>query len=50
MIEENMVSLKKDELDKMVSELKSHYAYNEFFVDPEKKFPKLLDKVIVFIC
>jgi hypothetical protein len=49
MIEENVVSLKKDELDKMVNELKSHYAYNEFFVDPDKNFTKLLDKIIVII-
>jgi hypothetical protein len=47
MIEEKNVKLKQDELNKIVTELKSHYAYNEFFVDPDKKFTLLLDKIIV---
>ena len=49
MDEEKQLKLKKDELNKIVNELRSHYVYNEFFVDPEKNFVLLLEKIIVNI-
>lgn len=38
---------KKDEIYKMTSELKSHYFLDSYFVDPDKTFVKLLEKIIV---
>ena len=46
MIEETTIS-KKEEIIKITDELKSHYYKNEFFVDPEKKFVSLLQKITV---
>jgi len=43
------IKYKKNEIDKITSELKSHYYMDEFFVDPDKKFVSLLDKIIVNI-
>jgi hypothetical protein len=44
---EEVIKLKKDEINKITNELKSHYYVEEFFVDPEKKFMGLLEKIIV---
>jgi hypothetical protein len=44
---EEAIKFKKDEISKITNELKSHYLVDEFFVDPEKKFMKLLEKIIV---
>ncbi len=40
---------KKEEIDRITNELKSHYLIDEFFVDPDKKFLNLLSKIIVKI-
>ena len=45
--EHQTIKLKQDELNRITNELKSHYVYNEFFVDPDKKFTSLLEKIIV---
>ena len=37
---------KKHHIEKIVKELKSHY-FGDFFVDPDKKFISLLDKLTV---
>jgi hypothetical protein len=44
---EEAIKFKKDEISKITNELKSHYLVDEFFVDPDKKFMKLLEKIIV---
>jgi hypothetical protein len=41
------INLKKQEINEITNELKSHYLIDEFFVDPDKKFLKLLSKIIV---
>ena len=41
------IKMKKDEISKITNELKSHIYVEEFFVDPEKKFMSLLEKIIV---
>jgi hypothetical protein len=41
------IKQKKDEINRITNELKSHYLIDEFFVDPDKKFLKLLSKIIV---
>ncbi len=38
---------KKDEIKKITDELKAHYYKNEFFVDPDKKFLSLIQKITV---
>jgi hypothetical protein len=43
------MKLNKDEIYKITNELKSHYYMEEFFVDPDKKFIGLLEKIIVNI-
>lgn len=43
-----ILKLKKDELDYLTNQLKSHYFLEEFFVDPDQKFLKLLERVIHF--
>jgi len=40
---------KKDEISKITTDLKSHYLIEEFFVDPDKKFFTLLERIIVKI-
>jgi hypothetical protein len=45
----NDMKLNKDEIYKITNELKSHYYMEEFFVDPDKKFIGLLEKIIVNI-
>ena len=42
------LKLKKEEINQITNELKSHYLIDEFFVDPDKKFLNLLSKIIVF--
>jgi hypothetical protein len=44
---EQEIQLKKDFITTLANELKSHYYIDEFFVDPEKKFIGLLEKIIV---
>jgi hypothetical protein len=44
---EDEIKLKKDFITNIANELKSHYYIDEFFVDPEKKFISLLEKIIV---
>lgn len=39
---------KRHILEKLTEELKSHYYLDEFFVDPDKKFLKLLEQLINF--
>lgn len=46
MLDENTFS-KKDEIIKITDELKAHYYKNEFFVDPDKKFLSLMQKITV---
>jgi len=41
------IKFKKDEINKITNQLKSHYLIDEFFVDPDKKFMDLLSKIIV---
>lgn len=41
------IKLKKEKISEITNELKSHYLLEEFFVDPDKKFFQLLDKIIV---
>jgi hypothetical protein len=43
------IKLKQEEISNITKELKNHYYFGEFFVDPDKKFTNLLDKVIVNI-
>ena len=38
---------KRDQIDQITNELKSHFLIDEFFVDPDKKFLNLLSKIIV---
>ena len=38
---------KKEEITKITDELKSHYYKNEFFVDPDKKFLNLIQRITV---
>jgi pyridoxine 5'-phosphate synthase PdxJ len=38
---------KKDEIKNITEELKSHYYKNEFFVDPDKKFMNLIQRITV---
>jgi len=47
MLDNKDVKNSVEEITKMSKELKSHYFKNEFFVDPDKKFEKLLEKLIV---
>ena len=44
---EEELKLKKDVISDITKQLKSHYYIDEFFVDPEKKFINLLEKIIV---
>jgi hypothetical protein len=44
---EETLKMKKELIMDMTYQLKSHYYDEEFFVDPEKKFLGLLDKIIV---
>jgi len=46
MIEDKNLS-KKEEIINITNELKSHYYKNEFFVDPDKKFISLIQKITV---
>jgi hypothetical protein len=46
MIEDKNIS-KKDEIMTITNELKSHYYKNDFFVDPDKKFINLMQKITV---
>ncbi len=46
-MDEEAMKMKKDEINKITNELRSHYYLEEFFVDPEKKFMGLLEKIIV---
>jgi hypothetical protein len=46
MIEETL-KMKKELIMDMTNQLRSHYYDDEFFVDPERKFLGLLDKIIV---
>ncbi len=41
------MKMKKELILEITNQLKSHYYEDEFFVDPEKKFLSLLDKIIV---
>jgi hypothetical protein len=47
MMSNDEIKLKQDEICKLTNELKSHYFLDVFFVDPEKTFLKLLEKIIV---
>lgn len=47
MLKEEEIKFKKEEINIITNELKSHYFLEEFFVDPDKKFAKLLEKIIV---
>ena len=38
---------KKGEISNITKELKSHYYKDEFFVDPDKKFLNLIQKITV---
>jgi hypothetical protein len=38
---------KKEEIENITKELKSHYYKNEFFVDPDNKFINLIQKITV---
>ena len=40
--------LKKTQIDTMAKELREHFVYNEFFVDPNKNFLRKLENVIKF--
>ena len=40
--------LKKDEILEITNELKSHIYKEDFFVDPDKKFISLLERITVF--
>jgi hypothetical protein len=44
---EEELRLKKEEISIFAKELKTHYYFNEFFVDPDQKFVGLLEKIIV---
>ncbi len=44
---EEEIKSKQDEINKITNDLKSHYLLEEFFVDPDKKFVHLLEKIIV---
>ena len=44
---EEKIKLTQMQIQKITKELKSHYYLDEFFVDPEKKFINLLEKIIV---
>lgn len=46
MIEDNTFS-KRDLIMNITNELKAHYYKNEFFVDPDKKFLSLMQKITV---
>jgi len=48
MLDETTFS-KKDEIITITNELKAHYYKNEFFVDPDKKFLSLMQKITVRI-
>jgi hypothetical protein len=39
---------KKEVINEITHQLKSHY-YEDFFIDPDKKFISLLEKIIVNI-
>jgi hypothetical protein len=45
-MQEEELKCKKEQITLLTKELKSHY-FEEFFVDPDKKFTNLLDKIIV---
>jgi hypothetical protein len=40
---------KKQEIKNITEELRSHYYKNEFFVDPDKKFINLIQRITVSI-
>jgi hypothetical protein len=44
---EEKIKLTQMQIQNITKELKSHYYLDEFFVDPEKKFINLLEKIIV---
>ena len=44
---EDKIKLTQLQIQNITKELKSHYYQDEFFVDPEKKFINLLEKIIV---
>jgi hypothetical protein len=44
---EDELRLKKEVITNLTNELKQHYYIDEFFVDPEKKFVGLLERIIV---
>jgi hypothetical protein len=46
---EEITFSKKDEIMKITDELRAHYYKNEFFVDPDKKFLSLIQKITVKI-
>jgi len=44
---EEKIKLTQMQIQNITKELKSHYYLDEFFVDPDKKFINLLEKIIV---
>ncbi len=44
---EEEVKFKRQQIQRLTTELKSHYYHDNFFVDPDKKFIKLLQEIIV---
>jgi len=48
MLEEKAIKSTVSEITGMSEQLKTHYFNNEFFVDPDKKFTNLLEKLIVY--
>jgi hypothetical protein len=47
-MEEDLMKFKQIQIDTIAKELRTHYVYNEFFVDPNKNFLKKLETVIKF--
>jgi hypothetical protein len=48
-MDEEKIKLTQLQIQNLTKELKSHYFLEEFFVDPDKKFISLLEKIIVNI-
>lgn len=46
-MDQNVIKTKNEELSLIAKELKKHFYVGEFFVDPDKKFLNLLEKIIV---
>ncbi len=45
-MEDHIIS-KKSEVENIIKELRSHYYQEKFFVDPDKNFLPLLERIIV---